>query len=216
MAKAGPQSSNPSGQGNLAAAVSYAFKKYLQDTDNQLPAKVLSYSRSTNRARLQIMVPFVTTRNEVQQRAIVASVPVLQLGGGGFLLSFPIAPGDLGWIHACDRDISNFKNTFNSSSGPPTQRMHSFSDAMFVPDSMMQGVTLADNDGVCLQSTDGTLSIVLTGDEIKITSPNKITFTAPEIDFDSVNCSINGIRFDTHEHTGVQTGPSKTGGPVNP
>jgi hypothetical protein len=146
MVQPGARAGNPANNTELAGAIQFAYHKFLQNTDDMLPAKVLSYDRTTNRAKLQIMVPMVTTQNEVQQRAIVASVPVLQLGGGGFVISFPIAVGDIGWIKATDRDISMFKKTYSSSSGPPTQRLHSFEDAMFIPDTMLQGVTIAEED----------------------------------------------------------------------
>lgn len=218
MVKASPPSQNSANSSSLAGALSFAMRKYLQDTDDMLPAQVISFNRATNRAQLQIMIPMVTTGGQVQQRAPIASVPVLQLGGGGFVVSFPLQAGDLGWIKASDRDISIFKKTLSSSSGPPTQRFHKFSDAMFIPDSMMNNVTLADSAGFCIQSSDGTLSIAFNSstDTITIASPTKIILSAPEIDINSPLCKINGIAFGTHVHTGVQTGGGESGGPVNP
>ena len=237
MTQPAPPSGNNANSTSLHGAMSFALRKQAQNTDDMLPAKVLAYDRVKNRARLQIMVPFVTTAKEVLQRAIVASVPVLQMGGGGFVMSFPLSPGDLGWIKATDRDISQFKATFNSSSGPPTQRMHSFEDAMFIPDTMFRGVTLADDDGFCLQSLDGSVSIVLVGNHVNISAPNvtingttttvnsthlnlnastKITMTTPLIEIDADDCEFAGINFINHVHTGVQTGSGESGPPVNP
>ena len=216
MVKAAPPSGNPAGGTDLAGVLAFALKKYGQRTDDMLPAKVLSYDRATNVAKVLPVIPGVTTANEVVQKAIVASVPVLQLGCGFGLLSFPLEAGDLGWIKANDRDISQFKKTYSNASGPPTQRTHSFEDAMFIPDNMMRGVTLAD-DGICLQNAAGTAAVIITLDgEVKIISAEKITFTSPEIFFDSTNCNMGGVRFNTHHHTGVQTGGGQTGGPVNP
>jgi phage baseplate assembly protein gpV len=94
---------------------------------------------------------------------------------------------------------------------------------MFIPDVMMKGVTIAENNGVCLQSLDGSVSVVLLADKVVITAPEvevngetKITMTSPEIEFDSPNCIMGGIRFNTHEHTGVQTGSGQSDGPTNP
>jgi hypothetical protein len=173
MTSPSPPSQNLANAGSLNGAISFAFKKMLAGTDDMLPAKVLSYSRTTNRARLQIMVPLVTTGSQVLQRAIVASVPVLQLGGGGFVVSFPIAAGNLGWIKACDRDISQFKSTYSNSSGPPTQRLHSFSDAMFIPDTMLQGVTIAgeDADNLVIQNLAGTVKVSWWSSFLKILAP---------------------------------------------
>jgi hypothetical protein len=156
-----PPSYNTSDFSTLSAAMNFVLRKYLQDTDDMLPAQVIAYNRTTNRAQVQIMVPMVTTNNQVVQRAPIASVPVLQLGGGGFVVSFPINPGDLGWIKANDRDISIFNATLNNSSGPPTQRLHKFSDAMFIPDTMMNNVTIASEDAnnLVIQNTAGTVKL---------------------------------------------------------
>jgi hypothetical protein len=174
-----------------------------------LPASVVAYDRATNRASVQPLIPVITTSGVQINRAPVASVPVLQLGGGGFVLSFPIAAGDLGWIKANDRDISLFKQSLKNSI-PNTQRKHSFEDAMFIPDTMFSGVTIAggDADNVVLQNLAGTVKISLSGDTV--------TLKAPHIVLDSTDVEIEGIKFSTHEHTGVTAGGAKTGGPVNP
>lgn len=173
MVRPSPPAANPANEESLAGAVAFAIRKALEQTDAMLPAKILSYSRTTNRAKVQIMVPNITTGNQVQQRAIIASVPVLQLGAAGFVISFPIAEGDLGWIKACDRDISQFKKTFGNSSGPPTQRLHQFSDAMFVPDTMLRGVTIAgeDADNLVIQNYAGTVKIAWWSSFLKIIAP---------------------------------------------
>ncbi len=169
--KPSPPSYNTANFPTLNGAIAYALRKFLMDTDDMLPAQVLSYNRTTNRARLQIMVPMVTTGNQVVQRATIASVPVVQLGGGGFVLSFPIAAGDLGWIKANDRDISIFNKTLNNASGPPTARLHKFSDAVFIPDTMLKGVTIADEDAsnLVIQNYAGTVKASWWSTFIKIT-----------------------------------------------
>lgn len=215
-------SGNPADRGSLSGLMRLAFIKNLQNTDDMLPAKVLAYDRSSNRATVQPMVFVVRTDNRRVARAAVPSIPVLQLGGGGFVLSFPVQPGDIGWIKANDRDISNFLNSY-ANSAPQTFRKHTFEDAMFIPDVMMRNVSLADNDGVCLQSVDGTVSVVLLGDRVKINAPEveitggtKVAISSAQIELNSPNINAGGIRFDTHVHTGVQPGPSNSGQPVNP
>ncbi len=223
MTKAAPPAGNPANARDLAGALAFALTKYGQRTDDMLPARVLSYDRATRTAKVIPAIPAVTTANEVVQKGIVASVPVFHYGCGGWVISFPLEVGDLGWIKANDRDISKFKATQSSASGPPTQRTHTFEDAMFFPDAVFREISLADEAGLCIQSLDGSVSIVLVGDKIKITAEEieltgstKITMSSPEIDLGSGNISAGGIRFDTHHHTGVQTGGGQTGGPVNP
>jgi hypothetical protein len=213
---------NPADRGSMVGLLKLAILKGLQNTDDMLPARVIAYDRASNRASVQPLIYVITTDNKRVTRASVASVPVLQLGGGGFVLSFPIRPGDLGWIKANDRDISNFKAGY-SMAAPQTFRKHTFEDALFIPDVMMKGVSLADSGGVCLQSLDGSVSVVLLDDKVVINAPEveingetKITLTSEEIGLIAPNINAGGIRFDTHEHVGVQPGGGQSGQPTNP
>lgn len=168
-----PPSRNPANSDSIAGLLRVFRAKMMQQWDDMLPAQVMAYDRDSNIAQVQPLIAMVTTNNTIVKRAQLAAVPVLQLGGGGFVLSFPVREGDLGWIKACDRDISLFKQGYGSSA-PNTQRMHSFSDGVFIPDTMLQGAAIAaeDDANAVLQSLDGTVRIALWSDQIKITVPN--------------------------------------------
>lgn len=162
-----PSSFDPSMRGDLPGTLRYILTKFLQNTDDMLPAKVMAFNRSTNRVNVQPLISIVTTNNNTVQRAPIQSLPVLQLGGGGFVMSFPIATGDLGWIKASDRDISLFLQTVARGAAAPTQpntaRKHNFSDAIFIPDTMLQNVTIAGGDAnsAVWQNFAGTTKIAL-------------------------------------------------------
>lgn len=172
MTSPSPPSANPADKGSLAGAIKFALVKYAQNTDDMLPAKVLSYDRTTNRAKVVPLIPFITTGNEIVQRAIIASVPVFQMGSGGFVISFPMNAGDLCWIKANDRDISLFKQLLGPAA-PPTQRKHTFEDAMVFPDTMFQGVNIAeeDNGHLVIQNLAGTVKISWWANLLKIIAP---------------------------------------------
>lgn len=176
-----PPSIDPASRGNLAGTVRLILTKFLQGVDDMLPARVLAYDRTTNLARVQPLISMVTTSNVRVDRGQIAAIPVLQLGGGGFVLSFPIKSGDLGWIKANDRDISLFKQVHDIAA-PNTQRKHSFSDALFIPDTMLQAVTInaEDDENVVLQTLDGTVRIALFSDKVKITAL-RVEVVAPEV-----------------------------------
>lgn len=163
-----PFSRNPADNDSMVGMFRLVLTKFLQGVDDMLPAQVIAYDRPSNRAQVQPLIQMVTTNNERVNRAQIASVPVLQLGGGGFVMSFPIASGDLGWIKANDRDISLFKTTY-ALSAPNTQRKHDFSDALFIPDAMLN-IALASEDAgnAVFQNTDGTVKIALWPTLIKI------------------------------------------------
>lgn len=170
-----PPSRNPAENDSMVGMMRLVLTKFLQNTDDMLPAQVMAYDRSSNLAQVQPLIAMVTTDNIVIQRAQVAAVPVIQVGGGGFVLSFPISTGDLGWIKANDRDISLFKTTYAASS-PNTQRKHSFEDAVFIPDTMMRAVAIAPEDAanLVLQNLAGTVKLALWDDLIKILAPSGV------------------------------------------
>ena len=197
---------DPADDGDLIGTFRHILGKFLQGVDDMLPAKVISYDRATNRAVVQPLVMLLTTDNKTVQRPAVASVPVIQYGGGGFVISAPIKAGNLGWIKANDRDISLFLQSFKNSA-PNTVRKHSFSDAVFIPD-VMTGYTIdgEDTDNLVIQSLDGSTKISVGDSGIKLVSVS--------VEITSSTLTHNGKNIgETHTHSGVSVGTSNTGVP---
>ena len=151
-----PFSNNPANNDSIAGLFRLILRKWLQNTDNQLPAQVVAYSRATNVAQVQPLIFEVTTTGMQVLRAQIAAVPVRMFGGNGTVLSSNLTAGDLGWIRASDRDISLFRQSWKNAP-PNTKRLHSFEDAVFEPDTM-HGVTIpsAYTNNMTIQSLDGT------------------------------------------------------------
>lgn len=162
---------DPANENTLAGILQFAFGKFLNNVDSMLPAKVIAYDRTKNRVQVQILIMLVATDGTTISRAQIASLPVLVLGGGGFLMNFNLNPGDLGWVIANDRDISSFLQTYSESS-PNTVRKHSFADGLFVPD-VMTNYTIASEDAnnMVIQNLDGSVKISLGTGKIKIAAP---------------------------------------------
>jgi hypothetical protein len=202
----------------------FAIKKQLQATDGQLPAVVVSYDRASNRATVQPLISRLTTAGEPVERATIASVPVLALGGGGFAVTFPLEPGDRGWIEASDRDISLFMQS-DEMARPNTLRMHEFSDGRFVPDMFASHTLPAENEGeVIIQNKSGETLIGVKEDRIRlVVGTTSITIEKTGISFiaggKSLEFNVSGFTHDgknvgaTHTHGGVQGGNDNTGGP---
>lgn len=219
-----PPGYNPADAGTLAGVMGYAIRKALMNVEDMLPAKVIAYDRAKNLAQVQPLIAVLTTDGKTVSRAQVAEVPVLALGGGGYVVNFPLKPGDLGWIKANDRDISLYMQGLKEAR-PNTLRLHSFADAMFVPD-IVRGYSIAgeDADAMVIQKLDGSVRIAVHGDKLKITAPSVIVDT-PTATFTG-NVQVNGtltantdviaagISGKGHTHTGVQPGGGNTGGPV--
>jgi len=161
---------------NETGALTTILRKFQQQQDGVLPAKVIDYDRVRNRARVEIMIQIVASDNKVAARAQISAVPVLQLGAGGFVISFPVAKGDTGWLLANDRDISNFLETMDTAI-PNTYRMKKFSDAIFIPDQITSTTDPADVDNLVIQKTDGTVKITFTDDSINIDTANEVNVT---------------------------------------
>lgn len=173
MTDSAPPSRNPTNDDTMVGVFAVVLQKFLQgEVDDMLPAIVLAYDRSTNMAMVQPLIVIVTTLNVEIQRDAISSVPVIQLGGGGFMQNFPVKASDLGFIKASDRDISLFKQTWQQSP-PNTARMHNFSDGVFVP-TVLTGFVIADEDlqNAVFQNLAGTVRISLWPSQIKITAPN--------------------------------------------
>lgn len=167
-------SRNPTDNFSMVGMFNTVLPKFLQNfIDDTLPAVVVAYDRPSNRAQVQPLISKYTTEAETLKRAQIQSVPVMQFGGGGFVLSFPLKPGDLGWIKSNDCDISLFKKLLNFCI-PNTERKHSFEDGVFIPDTMMKAVIIAaeDSGNAVLQNLAGTVRIALWPNQLKITTPN--------------------------------------------
>lgn len=205
MTNANP-SINPADTDTLTGTLRFIFKKFLQDVDDMLPCVVISADRGPPaRVQVQPQIMVLGTNGERVSRAQIASVPVLELGAGGFIMSFPLRPGDRGWIKANDRDISLYLQN-QVETRPNTFRMHNFSDGLFIPDIMgTWDLDEEDEGNAVLQSTDGTVKIALWS--------NKIKMLAPDVEIVS-NVLINGTLTVTGG-IAANGGMSTTGGGVN-
>lgn len=218
--KNAPPSIDPANYGSMTGLLQLAFEKLLQNVDDMLPARVVAFNGDRNAPRVQVEILYLVTASDGQviPMAQAASLPVVQMSGGGFILSFPIKPGDLGWVKANDQDISLFLRTFKASPGN-TKRMHSFEDAVFIPDAMRgYSIAGADADSCVLQSMDGSVKLTLSTTAIRMQSgSNYVDVSAAGVAIVSPPGTLthNGKNIgDTHRHSGVTSGPSNTGVPI--
>nr|DAP94936.1 MAG TPA: baseplate protein [Caudoviricetes sp.] len=219
--------------GSLAGALSSAFRNLMMNTEDMLPATVVSYDDKTNRAVIKPLVMMVTTEGGTVGRAPLANIPVFRFGGGGFFIRTPIKPGDFGWIKANDRDISLIFQRGGLEDQPNTARLHSFSDAMFFPDTIKGWAIDGKNiDALVIQSMDGSVCLSLHEGKAVLDSP-VLEVNVPETTFNG-NVTVNGNQSvngnsdssggtmkhngkdigSTHQHSGVETGHGNSGAPL--
>lgn len=211
----------------LKGVLRFVLRKFLQsDVDDMLPAVVVSVSDDRYWVTVRPVIMVLGTDDSLTKRAAIAKVPLLTIGAGGYLITFPIKAGDQGWIKANDRDISVYLQK-QQDAGPNTTRMHSFEDGIFIPD-IARTWTLADEDkeNMVIQSVDGSIKVAIGADQIKVVHPKAVLIDTPLVtmtgDLD-VKGTITGetdvlsgddkISGKGHTHPGVQTGSGHTGAP---
>lgn len=204
---------------DLTGVMGDVLSNWLRGVDDMIPARVVSYNDATNRATVKPLVMLGTTDGQKISRATVANIPVFRFGGGGFFIRLPLKPGDFGWLKASDRDISLVMQRGGLEDWPNTLRQHSFSDGMFFPDTLKEWVIDGGNaDAMVIQSLDGSVCISLHEGKVKIDAADiEITGNVQVTGNLAVTGTMlnNGVNVgSTHVHSGVDTGPSNTGGPL--
>lgn len=205
-----PPSRNPTDDDSLVGLLSVVLRKYGQRLEDMLPARIIAYDRTKNLAQVQPIMSVVTTDAKTVKRSPVLSVPVVQVGGGGFMLNFPIKPGDLGFIKANDRDISLFKQSW-SETVPNTARTHSFEDAVFFP-AALNNFTIAasDADKLVLQALDGSIRLSMADNRACIT--DQPAYTQNDNAVLDVQSTTKAFKIPRMTRTQRNAIPSPTGG----
>lgn len=190
-------------KGSLAGTMQQAFRHYMMQVDGMLPCEVVSY-QAPDRVTVRPLIKMLTTDGLHVERNTIPNIPVFRLGGGGFVIRFPIKQGDKGWIIASDRDISLMMQRKWRSDIPNTERIKSFSDGLFLPDP--QEWSASDESALTIQSDDGSTTIEVSNGSIKL--------KASSIELESSTLTHNGVNIGSdHTHTDVQPGNGKTGKP---
>lgn len=126
---------NPADTDTLNGLNSMLSDKIGMGIECAIPAIVQSYDKTTNRATVKPAITGVASQGQKVSKPAYVNIPVLKLSGGGAIISFPIKQGDTGWLIACDRNISIFKQNLTESA-PNDLRKHKFEDSFFIPDSI--------------------------------------------------------------------------------
>lgn len=199
----------------MAGVMELVLRKFLLDVDDMLPARIVAYDRAANRAQIAILYQVTMTDGTLHPLLAPAEVPVLTMGGGGLCLSFPLRPGDLGWIKASDRDMSRFLQSYEAEPGH-TARLHCFEDGVFIPD-VMKGFVIHDEEAATLQTLDGTASVAVKPGGIVFTAGSTVVsvteagveinkpVTAPQL----TNGVVSLFGHVHHNPEGGDTGPAK-------
>jgi hypothetical protein len=156
---------------------------------------------------------------------LLTDCPVVFPGGGGFLLTFPLAKGDEGLVVFASRCIDGW---WQSSGVQPQMelRQHDLSDGLFIP-RMFSKPNAPSGVGATakLRSLDGNTYVELaSGNVVSIHASGGINLTGNVTITGTVHATgdvssdtdvkAGTVSLNSHHHTGVQTGAGVTGGPV--
>ena len=208
-----PPNLDKANDGDFAGVMTDVLQNFLRGVDDMIPAKVVSYDDTTNRAVIKPLVMLGTTDGQKISRAQLSNIPVFRFGGGGFFIRFPVKAGDFGWLKATDRDVSLIMQRGGLEDWPNTLRQHSFSDGMFFPDTLKSWVIDgANSDALVIQSIDGSVCVSLHSGKVKIEATDIEMVGNMSVTGTMTN---NGVNIgSSHVHSGVQSGTSNTGGPL--
>lgn len=126
---------NPADETTLDGLNNVLIDKIAMGIQNVIPAIVQSYDKATNRAVVKPAITGVASQGQKVPKEPYIDIPVLKFAGGGASFSVPIQAGNTGWLIACDRNISIFKQKLTESA-PNDYRKHKFEDGFFIPDSI--------------------------------------------------------------------------------
>lgn len=138
-------------------------------------------------------------------------VPVVFLGGGGYCLTWPVAANDECLLIFHDRELDNW---FTNGAGlpPTTGRLHDLADAFCIVGlrSGPRALSLVSENSVQLRSDDGSTYVEITAGNI-INIKGTLRVTGDII----AGAGTHNISVINHLHSGVQSGGSNTGAPVD-
>ncbi len=208
-----PPSRDPANDDTLTGYTKELRRFLFKNIDKALPAMVLSHDRVNNSVRVRPLITMVDSEGATVRREPIPNVPVLNLGGGGFFINFNLPPGQQGMIFGFDRDMSLFLQS-QAESRPNTERMHSFSDSIFIPQQWFDYVIAGeDSAAMVIQNLDGSVKIALDDNQIRVVNGatrfelnnGSVTATAPS------GFSFNGLTIDG---TGALVSPVSVTAPL--
>ena len=136
-----------------------------------MPCKIVSYDRTTHLATVKPLLNFKYFHCPVVESDEIPDVEILRMMAGGFLIDFPIAAGDTGWLIAVDRDALDVK-TRSGTALPRSSVVNSYKSGFWIPDQWGDDTKLnisgVDENRLVIMSKDGAQKISLGGSDINV------------------------------------------------
>lgn len=225
---------------DLVQIIKNAIQSELANLWTALPCEVVSYDSEavTIEAQPLIKIPITLPTGEIEtiELPMLLDVPVMFPCAGGFTITHPIKAGDECYVSFADRSIDVWWQS-GGIQNPFDTRKHDLSDgfAFFRPQSQAKKISDISTENLEIRNDENTCKIQITPDGVINFIGSKSVFHHPvemqqtlavagattmhaNLDVSGKSTmtggtSISGIEFETHKHSGVQTGSSDTGNP---
>lgn len=117
---------------SLAQVLRDAIENRLVELHVSLPAKIVTYDPSTQKASVQALIKRTFVSGESVDLPVFTDVPVAWPRAGKAWLHMPLKAGDFCQVVFCERSLDEWKTT-GASVAPKEMRKHNLSDGWVVP-----------------------------------------------------------------------------------
>ena len=188
----------------------------LRDLHTCIPGVIESFDSATQLASIQPLLKRKFINNQEVELPLCINCPVIFPGAGGFVMTFPVVPGDECLIMFSERAL----DTWLQSGGiqlPLDTRRHSLSDAIAILGLFSQPNKLPAffGDGIELKDVAGNTYCRLKVSGVDIKGDTNIDGNLTITELSTADDHFSGIvSGETHIHTGVTAGGGVSGPPV--
>lgn len=116
----------------LTQVIQTALERFAGDLHTAMPATIVSYDRSTQKATVQPSFKRRTKTGQVFSFPVVTNVPCLFPRSTDFSLTFELKPQDSGLLICAQRSLDRWLEK-GGEVDPQDPRKHSFTDGIFIP-----------------------------------------------------------------------------------
>lgn len=207
-------------------ALRTAYDGLVSSLNTAMPCQVVNvYMNTAGKAMTVDLQPLIMAKQRAEDGTVkdvklplLVDVPVVFMGGGGFVVTFPIQPGDEALAIFGQRCIDSWWQ----SGGIQTQaeiRQHDLSDAFCIvgPRSQPHVIPNISTSTAQLRTNDGTCYIELAGGGvINIVAPAAVNFTTPHITQTGdvvAQGDVVGEGTSLHTHVHINAGGTGDSGP---
>ena len=177
-----------------------------------LPGIIVSFDPVKQTAQVQPALKRVFAETGAVNLPVCVDVPVVFPGGGGYFLTFPVAPGDECLLMFSERCI-DYWYASGGTQEPAEYRTHDYSDGIAIVglNSQPRKLSGLNMSATELRHRTGGARIRLFSDSVEIVAPSGVSITGNVVVTGEV--TANGIPLSAHVHGGVAAGDKKTGVP---